>query len=81
MPIKLNKYNLLKNNKISPLKKAPKGLGKARRQFPAASTEHLSAQIDNRLSNCTLGFDGLGVRLIVALRHDQVDQLVRQLDV
>lgn len=52
--------------------------------MPSAATvlcRGLSPQIDDGLRDSAFGFDGLGVRLIVALGDDQIDQLVRKLDV
>src|SRR3989344_4240392 len=50
-------------------------------QARACRRQHLSTQVDNGLGYRTFGFNGLGVGLVVALRHDQVDQLIRQFDV
>lgn len=67
------------NKDFSNKKKALMGLKKARRQFTAASVRlgHPSTQVDDRLGDRAFGFDGLGVRLIVTLSHNQIDQLVR----
>lgn len=67
--------NRLKYKELLNKKKAPKDLLKAERQFPATprSAWWQLTKVDDRLGDRAFGFDGFGVRLVVALRHDQVD--------
>ena len=48
---------------------------------PLLLATELSAQLRDLVHDFGLGTDRVGVGLIVALRNDQVDQLLRQIDV
>ena len=85
MPLRTASFNCLILIGFSKSKKAPKGLLWQERRNTAVGGNlplpYLSTQIDDRLGDRAFGLDGLGVGLVVALRNDQIDQLVRQLDV
>lgn len=70
-------------NTIEAQRRGFAGPGTAKRQARLAALPNppLSTQVDDGLGDGAFSLDGLGVGLIVALGHDQVHQLVGQLDV